>query len=158
MNRLCLYSILLVLTVSGPVARAAGGDFDLGIIIGDPTGISAKKWLDATHAIDLGAGWKTGSDDESTLQVDYLVHDFTIFSDRKWPTLLYYGIGARTHDRDNRRRRDGIRLPVGVEVQTVAPALILFGEIVPRLDVSPDTEFHVDAAFGFRYRFSAGGK
>ena len=158
MDNKLLVCVFLVTSLVASVAQAAGGDFDLGIIIGEPTGLSAKKWLDATHAIDVAVGWKTGTVDEATVQADYLIHDFTIIRGGNWPTVFYYGIGARVHDRNNRRQRDGIRLPVGVEIEAVVPSLQLFAELVPRLDVSPETDFHIDGALGFRYRFAAAGR
>lgn len=155
MGRYFLFCVIAGISINATVACAAGGDFDLGIIIGDPTGVSAKKWLDATHAIDVAVGWKTGSVDETTAQADYLIHDLTIFGNSKWPSVLYYGIGIRVNDRSNRRQRDGLRLPVGVELQPTVPSLLLFAEIAPRLDVTPKTDLQLDAAIGFRYRFGA---
>lgn len=148
-----LVFILLAVT---SLAQATQNDFDLGIILGDPTGISAKKWLTGGQALDFAAGWKTGQVDEFTLHADYLLHDYTILKDQQQAMVLYYGVGVRSHDRDNQRRRNGLRLPVGVEMTLGSSPLVMFAEIVPRLDLSPDTDFTIDAALGFRYRFGAG--
>lgn len=150
-----LLTLILLLSTMSSV-QAANNQLDLGIILGDPTGLSIKKWLNGGQAIDVAAGWKTGAVDEQTIHADYLLHDYTILGQQKQPLVLYYGIGLRTHDRDNSRRRTGIRLPVGVEMTPVSVPFAVFAEIVPRLDVSPDSDFTLDAAIGLRYRFGAG--
>ena len=46
----------------------------IGVMVGEPTGVSVKKWLDATHAIDGGAAWSIAGDDALSLHADYLFH------------------------------------------------------------------------------------
>ena len=37
-------------------------DLGLGVIIGEPTGISAKLWTSPVNALDFGLGWSYGGD------------------------------------------------------------------------------------------------
>ncbi len=50
----------LFLFVQGAVAQDR--DFGLGVIIGEPTGISAKLWTSPINALDFGLGWSYGGD------------------------------------------------------------------------------------------------
>ena len=38
---------------------AAGGNFGLGVIVGEPTGISAKAWTGNTKALDFAAAGRS---------------------------------------------------------------------------------------------------
>ena len=55
MNRFCALALAL-LTASG-TAGAAGRNLGLGVVIGDPTGFSAKYWTSGTTALDFNLGW-----------------------------------------------------------------------------------------------------
>ena len=47
----------------------------LGIILGEPTGISFKSWLSTTTAFDMAAAWSFVDEDALHLHGDYLVHN-----------------------------------------------------------------------------------
>ena len=53
MRRIFLLALGLVLFHSGSV-QADHGTFGLGAVIGDPTAITGKYWLDHEHALDMG--------------------------------------------------------------------------------------------------------
>ena len=71
----------------------------------------------------------------------------------------YVGVGARVVFHEDEGRNDngethvGIRVPFGLHFEVTETSLELFGEIVPVLDVAPNTEFDIDAAVGVRYLF-----
>lgn len=50
--------VLSLLLVSA--ASSAGRNFGLGLIVGEPTAISAKLWTSRTTAFDFGVGWGLG--------------------------------------------------------------------------------------------------
>ena len=101
---LAVLAACMFLIVRGAVAQDRG--FGLGVIIGEPTGLSAKYWLSHDNALDFGLGWSVGgnwvgrarSHDDRGRRVhyhmDYLWHSFNaIHSNQRFP--LYYGIGGR---------------------------------------------------------------
>lgn len=45
------------------IASAQGRNFGLGVVIGAPTGISAKVWTSGTTAVDFALGWSRGNRD-----------------------------------------------------------------------------------------------
>ncbi len=47
----------------------------------------------------------------------------------------------------------GVRIPVGLKYYLAKQSIDLFVEIVPVLDIVPDTDFDVDAAIGARFYF-----
>lgn len=144
----------------GAVAQEKLG---IGIIAGEPTGVTLKKWQDSRVAIDMAAAWSFSENDSFQFHMDYLVHDYTIFRSAgvKGKLPLYYGIGGRIKlkDNDNNRNRNnddtlvGVRVPIGVAYLLPQDPFEFFGEIVPTLDVAPDTDLDINAALGFRYYF-----
>ena len=127
--------------------------FDAGIILGDPTGLSFKGWLNNVDAYDIAASWSTDGRDKRYIHADYLRHDYTLLKVPHGDLPVYYGIGARVLDRDNRKTRAGIRIPLGLDYQLYRLPLSLFIEVAPRLDLTPDTDFELEGALGVRYRF-----
>jgi hypothetical protein len=134
----------------------------LGIMVGEPTGVSFKTWIDQDRAIDAGIAWSFSGDDSLHLHADYLLHHFGVFKNHKLPGQLplYYGLGGRIklEDDDNGRGDDedtlvGLRLPVGIAYLFAEAPFDLFAEIVPVLDLVPDTDLDLNAAVGVRYYF-----
>ena len=52
----------------------------LGVILGEPTGLTGKFMLDNTNGIDVGVGWETSGDNEFHIYGDYLYHLYGIIS------------------------------------------------------------------------------
>ena len=149
--------IVLLLAVGSANARMQD-KFGLGFIIGEPTGLSLKYWLDDERAIDGAAAWSYSENDSFQLHGDYLIHDYELLDAREMP--VYYGIGARLKFKDDNgrgRNKDdaifGIRIPVGIEYLFDEAPLDLFFELVPVLDIAPDVELDINAAVGMRFYF-----
>lgn len=137
------------------VAWGQGGEVAAGISVGDPTGPTLKLGLDARHAVVISAGWDNdGRDDEVYVHADYLTHDYSLVRVPRGRMAVYYGIGARLLDEEREDDTNfGLRVPVGLNYLIPRTPLEAFGEIVPRLDLVPDTDFSFDVALGVRYRF-----
>jgi len=149
--------IVLLLAVVSANARTQD-DFGIGVIIGEPTGLSLKYWLDEDRAIDGAAAWSYSENDSFQLHGDYLVHNYDLLEADELP--VYYGIGARLKFKDNdgrgRNENDaifGIRVPLGITYLFDDAPLDLFFELVPVLDLSPDVELDINAAVGLRFYF-----
>lgn len=154
-----LFSILLVigglLFLSSGTAHAQangnGGNFGLGVMLGEPTGISIKSWNNNRSAFGFGAAWSFGRHDALHLHGDYLLHNW--FSEVEDGALaFYYGVGARllVSDPD---ARFGIRIPFGLNYVIPDSRVDLFVEAVPILDLTPSTDFEGNGALGIRYYF-----
>jgi hypothetical protein len=128
------------------------GKFEMGIIGGDPLGLSAKLWLTPKRAIDAGLGWSTlGSGDNLELYADYLFHNFDVLKLDKGALPLYAGLGARV--RFGEDSRFGFRVPLGVQYISVSTTISLFLEVAPIISFIPDAEVDFHAGIGIRFFF-----
>jgi hypothetical protein len=166
MNRSALAIGLAVLVVSigssaVPAAAADAGSrsWELGVVLGEPTGLSAKYWMSANTALDFGAAWSFGEDGRFHLHADYLFHNFDIFKVDSGSLPLYFGIGGRVrfdednNEHDNDGTRVGLRLVLGLEYLVEAYPMSVFFEIAPIVDIAPETEGSMNGGLGIRYVF-----
>ena len=79
-----------------PLIYARQPDKSLGVIVGDPTGISAKYWLPkglirtgGQHAFDAAVGWKFVGNYGIQIKLDYVLL-FEFHQDI--PKLAIYGV------------------------------------------------------------------
>ncbi|MDA8242547.1 MAG: hypothetical protein M0025_00290 [Elusimicrobia bacterium] len=127
----------------------AGEKRELGIILGEPTGISYKQELGGNKAFDAAAAWSfSGNDDRLHLHADHLWFKYDALKDKRFP--LYYGLGVRL--KLENRSRLGARFPVGLQYFFPDSRLTAFLEIAPILDLAPDTELQLNAAIGLRLK------
>jgi len=151
--RMTLVAVLLAL---GSANVRAKDDLGIGLIIGEPTGLSLKYWLSEDRAIDAAAAWSFSGKDSFQFHADYLIHRFDIFDadevSGKMP--LYYGLGARIKEKDkDDHTAFGIRIPLGITYLFADAPFDLFAEIVPIVDLAPDVDVDLNAAIGLRFYF-----
>lgn len=151
MKKRVLLVALTILFLSG-IAHSQDKDFGLGIILGEPTGISAKKWLDDKAALDGAVAWSLVTPSSFHLHADYLYHNFNLFNVRKGKLPLYFGIGFRVRIRTGDNRL-GIRIPVGICYLLEQSPLDIFLELGPVLDLTPETKLRLTSSVGIRYFF-----
>lgn len=137
----------------------ANGDLGVGVMVGEPTGLSVKYWLDDRQAIDGAAGWSFSGKDSFHLHADYLVHRFDFFdhpedAEGLAGTAFYYGVGARLKDKDHDDDTAfGIRIPLGITHLFDDAPFDLFAEVVPLVDLTPDVDLDLNVAVGLRFYF-----
>ncbi len=154
MMRKFAFAILsvLVLAMAGPAA--ADKNVGLGFILGEPTGIDMKFWLAQEQALEFGAAWSLSGNNEFHFQGDYLFHRFGLIKiDTGDEFPLFFGVGGRIILVDHADDTVGIRFPVGLDYIFRDYPFDIFGEIVPILDVAPDTDFDLEGAIGARFWF-----
>lgn len=151
MMRIVLLIGLLLMVCAGSVP-AQDDDFGIGIIAGEPTGISVKNWLTNKTALDFAVAWSfSGRDDALHLHGDYLVHDFGLIPVDEGQLPVYYGIGGRIKFMDD--VNVAVRIPLGIDYLFEDAPVDLFLEIVPMLELTPDTDFELNGGVGVRYFF-----
>lgn len=155
--------VMMFAFLAGVSGVKAEDGIGLGVILGEPTGISVKKWLGVDTAIDAAAAWSFSENDSFQLHADYLIHNFSVLQTGtiggKLP--VYFGVGARIklENNDNWQGRNnndtllGIRIPFGISYLFAKAPVDIFAEIVPVLDVIPDTDFDINGAIGARFYF-----
>ena len=127
--------------------------FGLGVVAGDPNGITAKYMIDNNYGIDATVGWKTSGEDEFYVAADFLLHLYDIVNIPKGVSPLYFGGGLRLVDREDTENKFGIRVPFGIEYVFLNGSLGAFGELVPILNFTPDVESDFEFGIGIRYFF-----
>ena len=127
------------------------GNFGMGVILGEPTGVSAKLWLTDRTAIDAAAAWSFSHEAALHLHADYLLHNFDLITVEQGRLPVHFGIGGRVKFEDD--SRFGIRIPVGLTYIFDGAPIDIFFEVVPILDLVPDTDFDLNAAIGARFFF-----
>ncbi len=154
MNFLCCATLLLA---GATLAHAEL--LGLGVMVGEPSGLSAKSWLDKTRAVDLGLAYSLSGDTDLQVHADYLIHNFTLLADSgiKGRLPFYYGLGGRLRLRegngDDGKDKLGVRVPLGVSWYPPDTQLDVFLEVVPVVDLLPDTAAGLNAALGVRFWF-----
>ncbi len=154
--------LFLMIIVAKPIAAQDRG-FGMGLILGEPTGLSAKLWTSKINAFDFGLGVGLGGDRikyegdyDNTgrihFHMDYLWHSFNaISSTERFP--LYYGIGGRFNSGGGYENSIGVRGVFGIAWFPRATPIDVFFELVPVFQVTPLTGLGIDAGLGLRYFF-----
>jgi hypothetical protein len=145
--RLSLLFLSFLFISTSLQAQNRPGSTELGIILGEPTGISAKFWQSGTTAVDAAAAWSFGKEESLHLHASYLKH--SPLDVEEGSLYLYYGLGARALFADD--PRFGARIPVGLQYNIEASRLSLFFEVAPTFDLIPATDFGVNGGIGVRY-------
>ena len=141
-----------LVVLASVVPSAAQGGAGLGIIVGEPTGVSGKAWMGGNMAIDAAAAWSFAHEDALHIHGDVLAHAMDLFPVDRGALPLYYGIGGRLKIRDE-DTQFGLRVPLGLAYIFPSSRADMFVEVAPLLDLAPDTDVSVNAAAGVRYFF-----
>jgi len=154
-QKLIAATLIAGLCMSVAVAEPSG--MGLGLIMGEPTGLTAKVWTSSHVAFDAAVGysfWRNGQ----AIQVhgDMLWHTRSLIQSADGFLPLYIGIGVRAKMADEPDYPDlrvGIRIPFGLEYVFTRVPVGLFLELVPIIDLSPESDWGGNSAIGFRYYF-----
>jgi hypothetical protein len=165
---------LLVATASSAFAETPTNtnNFDIftfdkigvGLVLGEPSGFSAKLWQDSSHAIDFSFGYSVSN--FVVINSDYLwhfpdlLHGTEYGNERIFP---YIGVGGSLYFSTQSDRTDnkfftnngssvglGIRIPIGAEWLPHKTPFGVFAEVVPGIGIIPST-------FGF-FQLGIGGR
>jgi hypothetical protein len=142
--------VLLAVLWSAP-ARADNGAFGLGLILGQPTGITGAFELSDKTAIDAALGLAIFDNRDFYVHVEFLWYLPTLVHGNAVDLNAYLGIGGFlvTH-------KDpviGARAPFGLSLDFANAPLQIFAEASVLLALAPDVAGDVRGALGFRYYF-----
>ena len=146
---LALVLLIWVLIYGSVQAQESG--FGLGIILGEPTGISSKLWIGDNKALDGAIAWSFEDESAVHLHADLLFHSRNIVRVEMSKLLTYYGVGCRVKFEDEGKL--GVRVPLGLNYISSKTPVDVFLEVVPLLDLAPSTKLRLNAAVGIRYFF-----
>lgn len=146
LTTLTLAFALLLGAISTLDAQSRYSNTEIGVILGEPTGISFKTWQSDRTAIDAALAWSFGDNGSVHLHADYLRHNWLDVDSGS--LAFYYGLGGRVKFADD--SRVGARIPVGLQYLFPDTRLSMFFEVAPTLDLIPETSFGVNGGIGVR--------
>lgn len=143
--------------VTTPFALDSG--FGLGLILGDPSGLSARIATGPANSVNLIAGWDLGPyhrrccGDGGDLYIgaDYVWYNYNLIHVNQGRLPIYYGAGVNAFIANNSSA--GIRAVVGLEYQFAQAPFDLFLEVGPGINLIPNTNGNVSGGFGARFFF-----
>lgn len=136
----------------------AFADNAIGIVLGDPSGISGRASLDGQHSIEGALAYATGDHSGLHIHATYLWDRARTFAVQGGgPIEMYYGLGVRLIN-FNKGEHDGElaigpRAPLGLLYNINNPDLEFFGEVSVAVDLTPETDVDLDVGIGVRIRF-----
>jgi hypothetical protein len=151
-----LVVVLLLVTVLAAAAQVR--DFGLGLIVGEPTGLSAKWNFSPPHAVDFHLAWSFSGG--IAAGADWLIHMGWL----GYPWRPYLGVGGRMavhegkkDDEDGEPGEGEVHVSgrglVGIEYLFLEGHLGVAAEIGLGLDFVPAVGFDLSGGLAIRYYF-----
>jgi hypothetical protein len=143
---------MLIITsfISLSYAQTDGKDTGLGVMLGEPTGISLKLWKNNNTAYSFGLAWSLEGNDAVYIHADHLWHSPLDTDTENF--AFSYGLGARAIFSDNDTEL-GARLPLGLNFYPDGAPMDIFVEIAPTINLIPSTDGDVSGVLGARFYF-----
>jgi hypothetical protein len=146
------FPLLIFLLFDLARLHAQSDNYGLGIIVGEPTGISGKVWVSSRNAVDGGIAWSFAKESSVHIHADYLWHFFDVFkTDLRLP--LYAGVGGRIKLGKGDQSRVGVRFVGGINLHLTEAPFDFFLELAPIMDLAPATRLGLNGGIGARYFF-----
>jgi hypothetical protein len=145
-----LILICLLAVGTGQLWAQRAGELGAGVVLGNPTGITGKYWLNDNRALDAGLGF----DSDVLIYGDYLWHSFKVIpqpAEGKMP--LYLGLGLQIGDTHHDNNDLGLRAVGGISYWLPRNPIEIFFELVPVFHLSRHGGSDLNAGLGLRYYF-----
>jgi hypothetical protein len=148
MRHLAFVSIMVAIPSA---ARADGGPLGLGLILGQPTGITGAYRVSERNTIDAAIGLDVlNNSHQLYVHADFLFVLTDLLSGETAGLKPYLGPGAYVTANGFSL---GVRVPLGLSLEFHRAPLQLFLEAVPALHLIHRVNFGIGGALGFRYYF-----
>lgn len=152
-----LFAVMAIAVLAWASPIHQGRDFGLGLIAGDPSGLSLKYWKGSTNAIQGSLAWSFLENGYLRANADYLWHEYDLIKVEKGSLPLYYGPGVTRwagRIRDGRSGANiGVRGVCGLEYIFKDAPFDIFLELAPTLDLAPSTGLWLQGGLGARHYF-----
>lgn len=126
----------------------------VGVILGEPTGISLQWIRPGNRAVNASIAWSFRGRDTVHATIDYVIR--RRFDNRDPLDFYYYGIGAGIGLAEAASPENAVdfnlRVPLGIEAFP-ADRVGGFFEIAPGVEMIPSTDFELSGGVGVRYHF-----
>lgn len=146
---------LALLALLSP-ALAQDQGFGIGIVLGEPTGVSLGIGLNQAGSLQSHIAWSLGRD-ALRANLDYLYSPVTKpVPDGGFSLGFYVGGGVVVAVEDDGPRADvglGVRVPIGLKLLPNGAPVDVFAEVAPGVYLLPYTDMLVEGGIGVRYWF-----
>lgn len=129
--------------------------FEVGVIVGQPTGIDGQWWLTPRSAIHGIIGYSFYDDGKLHISGDYL-YNFGFFQIPGGMMPVHFGVGGVI--RVGSGFVFGFRVPLGAEYILDQGALSVFAQLAPQVNLIDDFEFNFGGGVGVRLNFGSVGR
>jgi hypothetical protein len=146
---------MLALTLLSALTGTPSSGISIGIVIGDPTGLSLKFWgigQNSALQVNIGGGGFVAPADLS-VSGSLLFHALLT---RETPLNGYLGVGAFAginHGRHGDEAVFGILVPLGLEFILSEVPLDIFMEVSPVIGFTTNGDVRADWTFGIGLRY-----
>ena len=144
--------LTLVVAVALPISTwSQDRGFGVGLMLGEPIGLSGKTWLSQQNAVDFGLAYSFRSKGYFHIHADYLWQfPHVIQSEERFSA--YVGIGGR-FALGKGSGIVGVRIPIGAAFWLGSAPIEFFIEGAPILDLAPATGLSGNGGIGARFYF-----
>ncbi len=144
-------SLLIVFLTSVSTLYAQSKDLAIGVMVGDPTGVSVRFSHETDRSLTGGAGLSMGGS-EVTFQGNHIwIHRDALYWQGETAFDFYWGAGGRIEFDDDIEL--GVRAPFGLMKSVLDQKAEIFAEVAPVIQIVPKTKFSPELFVGFRYFF-----
>lgn len=149
LNKLILFGFLYIFIL----LSCAKAEFSLGVVLGEPTGLSIKISQTKTLAHDIALNFNT-ADNYLYLSWDVLKYDYTKITSKELSGSfpIFYGLGLRAIN-VNDELHLAIRFILGLEYIFSDIPFNIFVKLAPTINLVPHTRVGIAPAIGIRYIF-----
>jgi len=148
MKKLILIAFFALLYLG---VQAQDSGFGLGVVFGEPTGLSAKLWTSERTALDATVAWSFYGSGWLHMHADFLIHNFDLIDVSQGSLPLYFGVGGYVGLGSDMWL--GARIPFGIAYHFEDAPVEIFAELVPGLALLPQIDFYMGGGIGVRYYF-----
>ncbi|RMH41687.1 MAG: hypothetical protein D6689_10360 [Deltaproteobacteria bacterium] len=153
-------AVALAVPSSARAQRRAGGSLGLGLVVGDPTGVTLeyhRRRPGFGHAIELAVGLDTFDDSDVYVHLIWKFYLAELVRGSAVDVPIYTGVGPWIAEHDHAGHDGDIhvggRMPFGIALDFRRAPLQVYFELALDLQLVHDVDLGVDGAIGFRWYF-----
>lgn len=142
--------VLSLFSTAASASSSRSGDFGVGLVVGEPTGLTVQFRLARMHALDLAVGLDPFEDRDFYVHLDYLFLAGNLLGSGSVGLVPYVGFGGVLI---GGQPAVGFRVPFGLALEFNRAPIQIFAEAAIRVILSPGTDTRIAPAVGFRFFF-----
>ncbi len=144
-------ALTMLILLLGTTAAFGQQRFGVGVIAGQPTGVTAKLWLGSRASIDAAVAWSFLHSGSMYMHLDFQYHSFQ--GEGYTPDVLGFFVGLGTRFLAADYLHFGLRLPFGLIYPFRNAPLDVFLELAPAIEFYPYATLSGGAVLGMRVYF-----